>query len=112
LNGGVVSYFEQAAAWAERDRDRAPVVWPGLFENPDGVSDEAASPNVVTRGVAVVRDNITAWTFYAEIALPFVALLLLALSPVAFRPAWPQARAKIATVAVLAIVLDAGFLRS
>jgi 4-amino-4-deoxy-L-arabinose transferase-like glycosyltransferase len=112
LNGGVVSYFEQAAAWADRDRDRAPVVWPGLFENPDGVSDEAQSPNVVTRGVAVVRDNITAWTFYAEIALPIVALLLLVLSPVAFRPAWPQARAKIGMVAVLALVLDAGFLRS
>jgi hypothetical protein len=112
LNGGVVSYFEQAMAWAERDRDRAPVVWPGLFENPDGVSDEARSPNVLTRSVAVVRDNITAWTFYAEIALPLVALALLALSPVAFRPTWPQARAKIGSVAVLALALDAGFLRS
>ena len=112
LNGGVMSYFDQALAWAERDRDRAPVVWPGLFDNPDGVSDEATSPNVVTRSVAVVRDNITAWTFYGEIALPLVALLLLTLSPVAFRPNWPQARAKIGMVAVLALVLDAGFLRS
>jgi hypothetical protein len=112
LNGGVVSYFEQASAWAERDRDRAPVVWPGLFDNPDGVSDEAKSPNVATRAVAVVRDNITAWTFYAEIALPLLALALLTLSPVAFRPDWPQARAKIGMVAVLALVLDAGFLRS
>jgi 4-amino-4-deoxy-L-arabinose transferase-like glycosyltransferase len=112
VNGGVVSYFEQAAAWAERDRDRAPVVWPGLFENPDGVSDEAKSSNAATRSVAVVRDNITAWTFYAEIALPIVALVLLLLSPSAFRPRWPQARAKIGMVAVLALVLDAGFLRS
>jgi hypothetical protein len=112
LNGGVVSYFEQAMAWAERDRDRAPVVWPGLFDNPDGVSDEAGSSNVVTRGVAVVRDNITAWTFYAEIALPIAALALLVLSPAAFRPKWPQARAKIGMVAVLGLVLDAGFLRS
>jgi len=112
LNGGVRSYFEQAMAWADRDRDRAPVVWPGLFENPDGVSDEAKSPHVATRGLAVVRDNITAWTYYAEIALPFAALALLTLSPVAFRPKWPQARAKIGMVAVLGLVLDAGFLRS
>jgi hypothetical protein len=112
LNGGVRSYFEQAMAWADRDRDRAPVVWPGLFENPDGVSDGAKSGNVAARGVAVVRDNITAWTYYAEIALPFAALALLSLSPVAFRPGWPQARAKIGMVAVLGLVLDAGFLRS
>jgi hypothetical protein len=112
LNGGLGSYFEQAMAWAERDRDRAPVVWPGLFANPDGVSDEARSANPATRSVAVVRDNITAWTYYAEIALPLVALGLLVLSPVAFRPTWPQARAKIGMVAVLALVLDAGFLRS
>ena len=112
VNGGVVSYIEQASAWAERDRNRAPVVWPGLFDNPDGVSDAAASTNVLTKSVAVVGDNIVAWTFYAEIALPFLALALLTLSPTAFRPKWPQARAKIAMVAVLALALDAGFLRS
>jgi hypothetical protein len=112
FNGGVVSYFEQAMAWADRDRNRAPVVWPGLFDNPDGVSEAASSSSVVTRSVAIVRDNITAWTFYGEIALPLVALALLMLSPVAFRPNWPQARAKIGMVAVLGLVLDAGFLRS
>src|SRR6185503_15700466 len=112
VNGGVVSYIEQASAWAERDRNRAPVVWPGLFDNPDGVSDAAASTNVLTKSVAAVRDNIVAWTFYSEIALPILALGLLTLSPVAFRPKWPQARAKIGMVAVLALVLDAGFLRS
>jgi hypothetical protein len=36
VNGGVVSYFRQASAWAERDRAREPVVWPSLFDNPDG----------------------------------------------------------------------------
>jgi hypothetical protein len=112
FNGGLVSYLQQASEWAERDRNRAPVVWPGLFDNPDGVSDAATSTNVLTKSVAVVRDNIIAWTFYSEIALPWLALALLTLSPVAFRPKWPQARAKIATVAVLALVLDAGFLRS
>jgi hypothetical protein len=111
-NGGVSAYFDQATAWAERDRDRAPVVWPGLFDNPDGVSEAAREPGIVTRPLAIVRDNIVAWTFYAEIALPLVALALLAFSPSAFRPDWPQARAKIATVAVLGLTLDAGFLRS
>src|SRR5262249_30787293 len=112
MNGGIRMYTRTALAWAERDRDRAEVVWPGLFENPDGVSQEAASGNPVRRAIAVVRDNSTAWMFYAEIALPFVAILLLTASPDAFRPDWPNARAKLGTVAVLAAVLDAGFLRS
>ena len=111
-NGGLASYFRQASAWAERDRDRAPVVWPGLFENPDGVSDEAKSGVGPGRAVAVVRDNSAAWMYYAEIALPLVALLVLAASKSAARPDWPFARAKLATVAVLGVVLDAGFLRS
>ena len=52
-NGGLVSYFRQASAWAERDRAREPMVWPGLFDNPDGVSDAAKAGSVV----AAVRDN-------------------------------------------------------
>mgnify|MGYP006273011919 CR=1 FL=1 len=110
-HGGVRSYFEQAMAWAERDRDRAPVVFPGPFEYPDGTTDTAGA-GLLGRGVAAVGDNIVAWTYYAELALPLVALYLLAQSPTAFRPRWPQARAKMLTVAVLALVLDAGFLRS
>jgi hypothetical protein len=112
LNGGVVSYFQQASAWAEKDRNRAPVVFPGLFENPDGVSAAAREGGPFTRAVATVRDNGVAWTFYAEIALPLLALLLVWASRDACRPRWPHARAKLAMVAVLALVLDAGFLRS
>ena len=111
MNGGVLSYFRTAAAWAERDRDRAEVVWPGLFENPDGVSDAAQQGGPVGRAVATIRDNWIAWGFYAELALPFVALLLLALSRNAFRLSWPNAGAKLGMVAILAIVLNAGFLR-
>jgi hypothetical protein len=111
-NGGVGSYFRQASAWAERDRDRAPVVWPGLFDNPDGVSDAAKGGAGVGPAVAVVRDNGVAWTFYAELALPLVALLLLLVSRDAFRPEWPHARVKLVMVAVLAIALDVFFLRS
>jgi hypothetical protein len=111
-NGGVVSYFRQASAWAERDRGRAPVVWPGLFDNPDGVSEQAKTGSLVGRPIAVVRDNYVAWLYYFEILLPFFALFVLAVSRDGWRPSWPRARAKLAMVAVLTAVLDLGFLRS
>jgi hypothetical protein len=112
LNGGMLSYFRQASAWAERDRSRAPVVWPGLFDNPDGVSDQARGPSPVGRAIAVARDNNVAWMYYFEILLPFFALFVLAVSREGGRPSWPHARAKLGMVAVLTLVLDAGFLRS
>ena len=96
-----IAYFRQASAWAERDRAREPVVWPGLFDNPDGVSEQAQQGSAIARAVAVVRDNAAAWMYYFEIALPVFALLVLAASRDGFRPAWPQARAKLAMVAVL-----------
>lgn len=111
-NGGVPSYLRQASAWAERDRAREPVVWPGLFDNPDGVSDEARDSTGLAKAVAVLRDNRIAWLYYFEILLPFFALAVLAASASGFRPEWPQARAKLAMVAVLMAALDAGFLRS
>ena len=111
-NGGVASYFRQASAWAERDRDRAPVVWPGVFENPDGVSEATERASGSAKAVGVVRDNWVAWTYYTEIALPFFALFVLWASGDGGRPGWPHAREKLATVAVLAIILVAFFLRS
>jgi hypothetical protein len=108
FNGGLVSYFRQASAWAERDRAREPVVWPGLFDNPEGVSEAAQAGS----RVAVIRDNADAWLYYFELALPFLALLVIASSRDGFRPEWPHAREKLAMVAVLGAVLDAGFLRS
>jgi hypothetical protein len=111
-HGGVPFYLRQASAWAERDRAREPVVWPGLFDSPDGVSDEARESGGPSRVAAVIRDNRIAWLYYFEILLPVFALGALAVSPTAFRPAWPQARAKLAMVAVLTAALDAGFLRS
>ena len=111
-HGGLGLYFRQASAWAERDRDRAPVVWPGLRDNPDGVSDTARTGGPITRTIATIRDNRVAWIYYIEIALPLLALALLAVSRDGLRPAWPRARAKLLMVAALAIVLDAGFLRS
>ncbi|HKE82593.1 MAG TPA: hypothetical protein VKB50_02520 [Vicinamibacterales bacterium] len=111
-NGGMLFYFRQASAWAERDRDRAPVVWPGLRDNPDGASDAARSGSLVTRTIAEVRDNRIAFLYYFEIVLPIFALGVVWMSRDGFRPGWPQARAKLTMLAVLTIVLEAGFLRS
>jgi hypothetical protein len=108
MNGGLVLYFRQASAWAERDRAREPIVWPGLFDNPDGESDAAKAGSLV----ANIRDNGAAWVYYTEILLPFFALFVLAASRDGFRPTWPHAREKLAMVAVLGAALDAGFLRS
>jgi len=86
LNGGIVTHFIVANAWSMRDRARAPLVWP-------------ATP------------NLTTWLFYLLIAMPFIALALLAWSRDAWRPQWAYARGKIAAVALLAIALNVGFLR-
>lgn len=112
LNGGVGAYIEQASAWAEEERSRTPIQWPGLLDNPDGVSDEARQGSPFRRAVAVVRDNGIAWFYYLEIALPIFALAVLAISRDGFRPGWPRAVPKIAIVAILGLILDAGFLRS
>src|SRR5262245_5555998 len=111
-NGGIQSYFSQAAAWAARDRERAPVIWPGLFDYPQGRSAAAESGSLPAKAVAVVQDNSVAFLYYFELVLPLFALVVLAVSRDACRPSWPRAAPKIAVVAVLAAVLDAGFLRS
>ena len=132
MHGGVVSYFRQASAWAERDRARAPMKWPqplavsppvarserttstqskGIV--PPGVTRRVASVSTsVARAVGTVRANAVAWTFYLELVIPIVAGALLLLARDAFRPAWTNARVKLGMVAVLGLVLDAGFLRS
>ena len=108
LNGGLNEYRRQATEWAGEERARTPVQWPGLFDNPDGVSERPP----LQRAVASVRSNRVAWLYYFEIALPILALLVLGLSRDGFRPGWPHAIQKIALVSVLGLVLDAGFLRS
>ncbi|OFW16488.1 MAG: hypothetical protein A3H29_04075 [Acidobacteria bacterium RIFCSPLOWO2_02_FULL_67_21] len=112
LNGGVVRHFSDALEWSARERERTEIIWPGLFDYPDGVSDEATTAPLPLGPVWVVRDNATAWWYYLELALPFLSLVTIALSADAFRPGWPHARVKLAIVAVLAVVLNAGFLRS
>lgn len=112
FNGGLQQYFSDAGAWAARDRARAPVVWPGLFDNPDGVGPGQLSSNILWRAVTVIRDNFEAWVYYIEIIVPLFALSVVIVAQHAFRPGWPRSVQKIAVVAVLGIVLNAGFLRS
>ncbi len=112
LNGGTASYVEQTASWAARERERTPVLWPGLFDYPDGVSEEAQQVPAFVKPIWVVRDNATAWWYYLELALPLLALAVVAVSRDGFRPAWAGARLKVAIVALLGLVLNAGFLRS
>jgi hypothetical protein len=112
LNGGLNEYRRQATEWAGEERARTPVQWPGLFDNPDGVSEEARQGAPLERAVASVRDNRVAWLYYFEIVLPILALIVLGVSRDAFRPGWPHAIPKIGVVAILGLILDAGFLRS
>jgi hypothetical protein len=110
LNGGLDMYFRDAFAWAARDRERASVVWPGLFDETTEATQSRSAP-LPMKAVAILRDNSVAWMFYVELALPVFALTMLALSRDGFRPDWPRAIPKLACVAVLGVVLNAGFLR-
>ena len=112
VNGGLGAYRRQASEWVAEERARTPIQWPGLFDNADGVSEAARHGSPLERAVAVVRDNRIAWMYYFEIALPILALIALALSRDGFRPGWPHAIPKIGVVAILGLILDAGFLRS
>lgn len=111
LNGGLGRYFQDASAWAARDRERAPLVWPGLFESPAEDIGAETSEKPLARAVATVRDNFPAWMFYVELALPLVAVVVLASSRDGFRASWPRAVPKLTAVAALGILLNAGFLR-
>lgn len=112
MNGGIGAYLRDAVAWTKRDRDREPLAWPGLSDQSGEMSSGELQGSLVFHTVAVVRANRVAWLYYAELALPLVALGLLAVSRDGFRPAWPRAVPKLSTVAVLGITLNAGFLRS
>jgi len=112
LNGGVITYIREASAWSQKERARTPIAWPGLFDNPEGISENARTGDPLTRAVTVVRDNRVAWTYYVELLLPFTALAVLALSRDGLRASWPRAVSKLSLVALLGLVLDAGFLRS
>jgi hypothetical protein len=103
VNGGIVTHFATANAWSMRDRSRAPLKLPG-FEVP-------ASVSLLGAPLILARANPTSWVFYLLVFLPVAVFALLAWSRDAWRPDWQNARAKIAGVAVLAVLLNVGFLR-
>lgn len=109
VNGGVFSYFQTAVDWARRDVGRTPLAWPSLVEATDWPA-VAQMRGFLPRAAAVIQDNWVAWLFYAELLVPLVAVVLLAASHSAFRPAWPHATARIGALAVLGLVFNAGFL--
>lgn len=112
FNGGLASYAAQTTSWAARERERTPVEWPGLFDYPDGVSEDTQEVPVLLKPIWVVRDNSTAWWFYLELLLPVLALTVVLVSSDGFRPGWRGARVKVAIVALLGVILNAGFLRA
>jgi hypothetical protein len=103
VNGGVITHFVTANAWSMRDRSRAPLKLPG-FVMP-------AAESLLNAPWTFAQVNVTAWLFYLLVLLPFVVFALLAWSRDAWRPDWPHARAKMAGVALLALILNVGFLR-
>lgn len=107
-NGGILFHARTSLSWSERDRERAPFRLPDFTTEPQPPSgDGAPRPRLVRLALA----NAVPWTLYTLEGLPFLALFILARAPSAFRPDWPEARAKVATLAVLTIALNAGFLR-
>jgi hypothetical protein len=110
-NGGLLFQASTALSWSERDRARAPLILPEFTAVPATPGDDSEDGEAPGRLTALATANSIPWTFYVLELLPFVALVLLARAPSAFRSDWPEARAKVAMVAVLAIVLNVGFLR-
>jgi len=106
--GGILFHARTAMSWSERDRGRAPLTLPTFNATPPSSDDDDEAGGGVTR---LALANGTAWTFYTIEILPVLVLLMLLTAPSAFRPDWPEARAKVAVVAVLAIILNVGFLR-
>ena len=107
FNGGLVRHFATAAAWAARERGRSSWDWPSFsFEAQTGFQWPLEWLYAATAA------NIESFLFYSLLAWPVVALGVLAFSRSAKSSTWPHLRGKLGAVAVLAILLNAGHLRS
>ena len=110
--GGIVTHFVTANSWSQRDRERAPLVLPAMmFSGPGGeVASEGA--DWWDRGVFVAaKRHHVPWIFWLVIVLPMLTLAALPLWNGSWRREWPNARRKVALVAVLGLILDWAFLR-
>ena len=107
-NGGIALHLQTANSWSQRDRARAPLGYPEFSLAPEPPNDDEDRRSALTR---LVARNSTPWIFYLLVATPLAAAVVLWRARDGLRPHWPLARAKLSAVAVLAALLNAGFLR-
>ena len=112
VHGGVVTHAVSANSWAQRDRARAPLVLPYFSASPRPDDDPPLDePDWWQSGIFVqAMRNYEPWFFWLAAALPLGVLALVSMSA-GGRAEWPHARRKIALLALLGMVLVAGFRR-
>jgi hypothetical protein len=112
VHGGVVAHAVAANSWAQRDRARAPLVLPYFSASPRPDDDPPPDePDWWQSGIFVqATRNYEPWLFWLAAVLPLGVLALVSVSA-GGRAEWPHARRKIALLALLGMVLVAGFLR-
>lgn len=112
VNGGVVTHFVTANAWAQHDRERAPLVLPEWERGPLIGDAAKEGPNWWDQGVfREAKRQFVPWTFWFLMALPLLGLATLPLWNDRWPVAWPRARQKVALVVVLGVLVNWGFLR-
>ena len=110
--GGIVTHFTAANSWSQRDRQRAPLVLPAVTFSAPGGEVAAEGTGWWDRGVFVAaKHHHVPWIFWLVIVLPMLTLAALPLWNERWRREWPNARRKVALVAVLGLILDWAFLR-
>jgi hypothetical protein len=98
---GVGSYLESARALVAQEANRTTFRWPQFGPLTGSVSAFLAN-----------EDNAVAWLYDVSIAVPVLALVALAGSPRAAGLDPRQTRAVVASLALLALILDRYFLRN
>lgn len=94
--GGLVPYFESAIAFSRREAD---------------ISVMRDLPRLQI-GAGISADNAHAWLFYLFYALPVVCAVLALWRGLSRRQRWPGESAAIGAIALVALAIDAGFLRN
>jgi hypothetical protein len=98
---GIGSYLETARALVAQEANRTTFRWPHFGPSTGGIWS-----------VLSEEGNAVAWLYDVSIAIPIVALLVLIGAPRARSLDTRQTRAVIASLAVLALILDRFFLRN
>ena len=98
---GIGSYLETARALVAQEANRTTFRWPHFGPSTGGIWS-----------VLSEEGNAVAWLYDVSVAIPIVALLVLIGAPRARNLDTRQTRAVIASLAVLALILDRFFLRN